>query len=79
MVWRVIVNYFLTAFSFEEAAERSVTDCLLEAIEWLLITRNVCDGGGEGAFEFQKEFLTARVKLRESIRVLSLTYKVGGT
>ncbi len=54
-----------------------MTDCLLESIEWLLITRNVCGGAdGEDAFAFQKEFLTARMKLFEGIRLLSMIRKV---
>ncbi len=57
-----------------------MSDYQLEAIEWFLITRNVC-GGGDGkehTLVFQEEFLTARIKLFESIRVLLQTSKVSG-
>ncbi len=52
-------------------------DCMLESIEWLLITRNVCGGAdGEDVFAFQKEMLTSRLKLFAGIRLLLRIPKV---
>ncbi len=54
-------------------------DCLLEAVEWLLITKSVHSnsGGRDDAFAFQRAFLMARVQLHECIRLLLVTHKVG--